>query len=261
MNEQPEPASPQECPVKEYKNPAVYNVYGQRINDPNAPTNVSPLSSLKNTDVLDPRNNMPLEPNQLPCPGQRKPLSTERVASNIPKGGTDGTWLFPSPQMVFNALKRKGKGDDVTEDDMDGFIAAHNAMNESTWKRVALWEALHADECANPMLLRFQGKPHDLSPLAWARKAGGGLEPFDRHDWVVDRCGREVRYIIDFYFHEQKAGTPEAFELVTRPALDSFDAALDRAKMAIYTQFAAWGLPCPVTGVEGAIGAEANSKA
>lgn len=24
------------------------------------------------------------------------------------------------------ALKRKGKGDDVTEDDMDGFIAAHN---------------------------------------------------------------------------------------------------------------------------------------
>lgn len=102
MNEQPEPASPQECPVKEYKNPAVYNVYGQRINDPNAPTNVSPLSSLKNTDVLDPRNNMPLEPNQLPCPGQRKPLSTERVASNIPKGGTDGTWLFPSPQMVFN---------------------------------------------------------------------------------------------------------------------------------------------------------------
>lgn len=50
---------------------------------------------------------------------------------------------------------------------------------------------------------------HACSPLAWARKAGGGLEPFDRHDWVVDRCGREVRYIIDFYFHEQKAGTPE----------------------------------------------------
>ena len=23
--------------------------------------------------------------------------------------------------------------------------------------------------------------------------------PFDRHDWVVDRCGTEVRYIIDFY--------------------------------------------------------------
>jgi len=41
---------------------------------------------------------------------------------------------------------------------------------------------------------------------------------------------------------------PQAFEVVTRPALDSVEAALDRAKMAIYTQFAAWGLPCPITG-------------
>jgi hypothetical protein len=33
--------------------------------------------------------------------------------------------------------------------------------------------------------------------------------PFDRHDWIVDRCGREVRYVIDFYFNEDKAGTPQ----------------------------------------------------
>eukprot|EP00198_Chlamydomonas_reinhardtii_P007550 XP_001696887.1 predicted protein [Chlamydomonas reinhardtii] len=120
---------PSSCPVNpKYKNPAVYNVYGQRINDPNSQAKPSPLASITGADVLDPKNNMPLEPNQLPCPGQRKPLSTERVASNIPKGGTESTWLFPSPQMVFNALKRKGKGDDVTEDDMDGFIAAHNSV-------------------------------------------------------------------------------------------------------------------------------------
>ena len=37
---------------------------------------------------------------------------------------------------------------------------------------------------------------------------GGGL-PFDRHDWIVDRCGQEVRYVIDFYFDDDKAGTPE----------------------------------------------------
>ena len=36
-----------------------------------------------------------------------------------------------------------------------------------------------------------------------------GQLPFDRHDWYVDRCGREVRYVIDFYFNEDKAGTPE----------------------------------------------------
>jgi hypothetical protein len=50
------------------------------------------------------------------------------------------------------------------------------------------------------------------SPLAWMRKTAGGLEPFDRHDWTVDRCGQEVRYVIDFYFHEHKAGTPEVGE-------------------------------------------------
>lgn len=47
------------------------------------------------------------------------------------------------------------------------------------------------------------------SPLAWLRQAAGGLAPFDRHDWVVDRCGKEVRYVIDFYFHDDKAGTNE----------------------------------------------------
>ena len=51
---------------------------------------------------LDPRNNMPVEPNQMPAPGQLKALSTSRLQSNIPKGGTDSTWVYPSPQMFFN---------------------------------------------------------------------------------------------------------------------------------------------------------------
>lgn len=128
---------PDACPVKQdgYRNPAVYNVYGERINDPNAAAQKNPLMALKNSEVLDPRNNMPLEPSQLPCPGQRKVLPTERVASNIPKGGTDSTWLFPSPQMVFNALRRKGKGDDVTEDDMEGFVHAHNGEQQVQRRR------------------------------------------------------------------------------------------------------------------------------
>ena len=37
----------------------------------------------------------------------------------------------------------------------------------------------------------------------------GGPLPFDRHDWFVDRCGEEVRYVIDFYFDDDKAGTSE----------------------------------------------------
>jgi cytochrome c heme-lyase len=131
-------------------------------------------------------------------------------------------------------------------------------MNEATWQRVLAWEALHADACpCGPKLLRFLGRPHDLSPLARAALVAGGPAPFDRHDWVVDRCGREVRYVIDFYFDEGAAGTPGAFSLRVRPALDSPGAALDRIKMGVYTAFAAAGLPCPVTGAPGRIGAAA----
>jgi cytochrome c heme-lyase len=92
------------CPVPaEYRNPAIYNVYGQRIDgNQNCPSAANPLAKLQGSDLLDPKNNMPLEPNQQPCPGQRVPLSTERLQSNIPKGGTDATWLYPSPQMFFN---------------------------------------------------------------------------------------------------------------------------------------------------------------
>lgn len=81
---------------------------------------------------------MPATANQLPWPGQRVPLSTDRAVSNIPKGGTEGTWVFPSPQMFYNALMRKGKGDDVTEEDMDSVVSVHNGA------RLAIPCASHA---------------------------------------------------------------------------------------------------------------------
>lgn len=48
-----------------------------------------------------------------------------------------------------------------------------------------------------------------FSPLARIKGWFGSDPPFDRHDWYVDRCGKEVRYVIDFYFDESKAGTRE----------------------------------------------------
>ena len=103
-------------------------------------------------EAVDSRNQMPREPNQQPCAGQRKVISTHRELSTIPKGGTDVTWLYPSPQMFYNgthsacaalltpdglrrgaeapvtyaALKRKGKGADVVEDDVAAVVHAHN---------------------------------------------------------------------------------------------------------------------------------------
>lgn len=102
-----------------YKHPHIYNVYSQRI---------------------DPTNQMPTNPNQQPHKEQTAPLSTHRVQSLIPKAGTDETWQYPSPQMFYNSLKRKGKDKDVSEEDMDIVIAIHNNMNERTWKQVMQWE-------------------------------------------------------------------------------------------------------------------------
>lgn len=62
------------------------------------PAEACPIAS------IDPRNNMPIEPNQRPVRDQKKYISTYRLQSNIPKGGTDSTWLYPSPQMFYNGM-------------------------------------------------------------------------------------------------------------------------------------------------------------
>jgi cytochrome c heme-lyase len=193
----------------EYKR--AFDVYGQEIN---------------------PANNMPATPNQLPSPGQVSRLSTDRIASSIPKSEADTTWTYPSPQMFYNALKRKGKADDVDEGDMDSVVAIHNSMNETTWREVMDWERrFHCDECPDPKLRKFEGRPHDLSPAAHFRTFFRGYPiPFDRHDWVVDRCGKQdVRYIIDYYYREQTPGG-DPIEIHVRPALDSPSAAWDQLR-------------------------------
>lgn len=245
------------CPIPEqYRAQPIYNVYGQRI-DAAAKSGgagaASPLDVLARYSTLDPTNQMPAEPNQQPFPGQRLPLSTDRQPSSIPKDGTSSTWVYPSPQMFYNALKRKGKGADVTEQDMDAVVYNHNVMNELTWRMVEQWERLHAEQCAAPKLVRFLGRPDKKSPRAWLRGMFGDPTWFDRHDWYVDRCGKEVRYVIDFYFDESRAGQLEAFEVDARPALDSPEAALDRVKMSVYKTFARYGLPCPISGHAGQI--------
>jgi cytochrome c heme-lyase len=79
------------------------------------------------------------------------------------------------------------------------------------------------------------GKPFELSPKARVKSWLGFGEPFDRHDWHVDRGdGEEVRYILDYYFDEKAAETdtdPQSTKCIyvdVRPALDSPRAALDR---------------------------------
>lgn len=55
--------------------------------------------------------------------------------------------------------------------------------------------------------------------------------PFDRHDWIVDRCGKEVRYIIDYYDGGEIDNKYQFALLDVRPALDSVENAWDRMKV------------------------------
>ena len=56
--------------------------------------------------------------------------------------------------------------------------------------------------------------------------------PFDRHDWIIDRCGRPVRYVIDYYDGGNVDPKSYQFALLdVRPALDSPGACWDRMKV------------------------------
>mmetsp|Transcript_10163 Transcript_10163/g.31092 ORF Transcript_10163/g.31092 Transcript_10163/m.31092 type:complete len:405 (+) Transcript_10163:19-1233(+) len=203
---------------------------------------------------VDPRNMMPTSGNEIPSPGQKERLSVEREKSNIPKGGTEDTWTYPSPQQFYNSLKRKGKGGDVVEEDMDIVVQIHNQMNERTWREVMQWEKFNHCDCDDVKLARFQGKPDQLSPTARLRTWTGGEPPFDRHDWIVDRCGKEVRYVIDYYYTDPEvAKDNERINIHVRPALDSFINAYDRMRMRFLYSGAADGQEKDVPATESAL--------
>ncbi|XP_029473415.1 cytochrome c-type heme lyase isoform X2 [Rhinatrema bivittatum] len=196
--------------------------------------NTSSRSPPKSKDI-DPRNLMP-PPNQLPAPDQPFPLSTVREESTIPMAFSEKNWVYPSEQMFWNAMLRKGwrwKDDDMKAEDMSNIIKIHNVNNEQAWKEILKWEALHTKECpCGPTLIRFGGKAKEYSPRARIRSWMGYELPFDRHDWIVDRCGTQVRYVIDYYDGGEVNKDFQFAILDVRPAFDSLTAVWDRMKVA-----------------------------
>ena len=59
---------------------------------------------------------------------------------------------------------------------MEAVVAIQNNMNENTWREVLKWEELHKSSCDAPKLLRFMGRPHELTNKA-ALKYYTGLAP------------------------------------------------------------------------------------
>jgi len=123
--------------------------------------------------------------------------------------------------------------------DMKTVVPIHNAVNERAWGEILKWEAGRGgDACGGVSLVNFKGKPGERSLRARWRTLLGYAPPFDRHDWVIDRCGTPMRYIIDFYTGHNP-GSPNSnlsFFLDVRPALDSWEG----VKMRTERFFSRW---------------------
>ena len=95
-----------------------------------------------------------------------------------------------------------------------------------------------------PKVVEVPRAAEGLQPEGAIPELLGFKLPFDRHDWIVDRCGTDVRYVIDFYNAKSAdPRTPVAMHLDARPALDSIGAVWDR----FYIQ-GAWTLSGRVVG-------------
>ncbi|KAF2152034.1 cytochrome c1 heme lyase [Myriangium duriaei CBS 260.36] len=149
------------------------------------------------------------------------PANSEHTAA-ASAGGTN--WIYPSEQMFFDAMRRKSFSPDAS--DMKSIVPIHNAVNERAWAEIKAWETGRGSEkCGGPKLVSFSGDSKALTPKARMNGWLGYTAPFDRHDWVVDRCGTRVEYVIDFYSGRQdpngKGGLN--FYLDVRPKLNSFE--------------------------------------
>lgn len=140
---------------------------------------------------LNPLNYMFPDLSQDRAPDQTHVLPISREESTIPKGSGDGTWEYPSPQQMYNALLRKGYTDtDVTA--VESMVSVHNFLNEGAWAEIMGWEQrfarglyrgwqvckrgeAHVQEELDrnwdgveiePSLVRFQGRPKEMTPKA-----------------------------------------------------------------------------------------------
>ena len=73
-------------------------------------------------------------------------LPTRRETSSIPKAG-GSLWEYPSPQQMYNAMRRKGF-DDAPEDAVESMVAVHNWLNEGVWADICAWEGKFSGGCS-----------------------------------------------------------------------------------------------------------------
>ena len=169
--------------------------------------------------------------------------SASHLANNESESGADvrsGNWVYPSEKMFFEAMRRKDHSPRAT--DMAAIVPIHNAVNERAWKEIREWESGYTSaavanaKCGGPRLHSFSGDSRKLTPRARWNTLLGYSAPFDRHDWVVERCSGEpaVEYVIDFYAGKDDGkGRGLNFYLDVRPKLNTWEGWKMRASRLI----------------------------
>lgn len=180
------------------------------------------------------------------CPAATSHGTPSNAESETGHDEKTGNWIYPSERQFFEALVRKGtpnSAQSATElaTSVASIIPIHNAVNERAWSEILGWESKAptsdpgSKKCGGPKLYSFRGlgvESQYLSPRARFNGLLGYQLPFDRHDWVVERCGgKRVEYVIDFYQGKGGDGTgltgaakgKLSFYLDVRPKLNTWE--------------------------------------
>ncbi|VWU48943.1 cytochrome c heme lyase, putative [Hepatocystis sp. ex Piliocolobus tephrosceles] len=189
----------------------------------------------KNIEIMEneinERNMMPNIPNYSLEKDDIVSLNKKRDSSSIPKNKNE-YWLYPSPQQFYNSLIRKNK--EIDKEYIDAVVSVHNEVNEESWKHILKYEHLHKKRCDHVTLQRFVGRFDDLSLKARFRSIFSRLgRPFDRHDWYINRCGTEVKYILDYY-NDESTNDDKHIYIDVRPAINSFSNLWDIIRYPFY---------------------------
>jgi cytochrome c heme-lyase len=189
---------------------------------PGDPLNNADSASSKYSKY-NPLNYMFPDLSQDRAPNQSIALPTEREPSTIPKGSGEGNWEYPSPQQMYNALLRKGYTD-TDASAVESMVSVHNFLNEGAWAEIVEWErrfggglrrgwetckrgeqgslagaylqaGANAEEVSQPKLLRFMGRPKEMTPKAALIQVVGKIYP--GFAYVHDPLVLQVSFIID----------------------------------------------------------------
>ena len=108
-------------------------------------TTAPPTSTPSYASKLNPLNYMPsfISNTREFDAHQAVSLPLDREPSTIPRGDGAGTWEYPSPQQMYNAMLRKGYTDTPAEH-VEAMVSVHNFLNEGAWEEIKEWSAASA---------------------------------------------------------------------------------------------------------------------